>query len=64
MDTFTLPKLRCLHCDHVWVPRVQSPGTCPKCRNANWDRSKKKSEKNKKPKDPADSLTFLVTPLL
>lgn len=36
-----LPVLKCLKCGHEWHPRIEGrPLTCPKCRQAGWDREK------------------------
>ncbi len=39
----TLTTLRCLKCRYEWIPRKPGrPLTCPKCRQAGWDRPRKK----------------------
>lgn len=32
-----LPRYKCKRCGHVWIPRVEKPGSCPKCHNIGWD---------------------------
>lgn len=42
MDKITLSTLTCLKCGHTWVPRKpELPLTCPKCRQAGWNRPRK-----------------------
>jgi hypothetical protein len=31
MPTVELPKLKCPHCLHQWVPRSPQPEFCPRC---------------------------------
>ena len=35
---------KCYRCGHTWIPRNinNKPAVCPKCKNAYWDRPKKK----------------------
>ena len=35
----SLPKYKCLRCDHEWVPRKEGkPIKCPKCQSPYWDK--------------------------
>ncbi len=34
----------CLKCGHQWIPRMDDPKMCPKCKTYNW------SKKNDQPK--------------
>ena len=36
-------KLKCLRCNHKWIPRTTEVFTCPNCRSAYWN-VKKRSE--------------------
>lgn len=33
-------KLNCMRCGHIWKPRTQVPGCCPKCGSYNFDQPK------------------------
>lgn len=33
-----VPRLTCLRCNHVWVPRQTEIRICPNCKSAYWDR--------------------------
>ncbi len=35
-----LPTFICKQCGHKWVPRIPSPGVCPKCHSPYWNRPK------------------------
>jgi len=39
----TLPHLECLRCGATWVPRMEHPLTCPKCRSPYYNRARKKT---------------------
>ncbi len=39
-------KLKCLKCQHEWMPRTSDVRQCPKCKTAYWD--SKKEVKNEK----------------
>jgi len=28
---------RCKRCGHEWLPRVEDPLACPKCKNLDWE---------------------------
>ena len=28
---------KCLRCDFEWIPRVETPAKCPKCKSALWN---------------------------
>ncbi len=34
-------KLKCLRCGHNWIPRTDRIFTCPNCRSAYWNVSRK-----------------------
>ena len=36
--------LKCLRCGKVWVPRIPSPVTCPRCRSPYYNKPKNKQE--------------------
>lgn len=43
---FNLPELKCERCGHTWNPRNnQLPEVCPKCKNPNWNKPKKRDAK-------------------
>ncbi len=33
-------KLKCNQCKHEWLPRVETPVSCPKCKRPDWDKPK------------------------
>jgi len=35
-----LKQLKCLRCDHEWVPRKEEVRICPKCKSPYWDRER------------------------
>lgn len=36
---FVLPRLNCLRCGYVWMPRKETrPRICPTCKTPYWDR--------------------------
>jgi hypothetical protein len=44
-----LQKLKCIECEHEWLPRVKQPLKCPRCQTYGWDsalESDKKKEGN------------------
>jgi len=41
-----LPRVKCLRCGYEWVPRVENPVTCAKCKNPFWNKPKKRTLKN------------------
>lgn len=41
-----LPTLKCLRCNHVWVPnRPVEPKVCPKCNSPYWNRPRRRGIK-------------------
>jgi DNA-directed RNA polymerase subunit RPC12/RpoP len=41
-NTFTLPVVKCLKCNHEWSPRKSGrPTLCPECKNRAWDEPRK-----------------------
>jgi len=38
------PKLKCLRCNHEWVPRREEVKRCPKCNSPYWDKPKKEGK--------------------
>jgi Zn finger protein HypA/HybF involved in hydrogenase expression len=38
-----IEKLKCLRCNHEWVPRQEDVRICPKCKSAYWNKEKKKN---------------------
>jgi rubrerythrin len=41
---YELPILVCKRCGHLWSPKTNNlPKVCPKCKNPNWNKTKKKS---------------------
>ena len=37
-----LPTLRCLRCNHIWVPnRPVEPKVCPKCNSPYWNKPRR-----------------------
>lgn len=38
-------KLHCQNCGHDWIPQVEKPVVCPRCKNYDWDNSKKEEVK-------------------
>ena len=36
---------RCARCEHEWVPKVQEPRVCPKCKSAYWNRPRKSTQR-------------------
>lgn len=32
-----LPKLFCERCGHDWIPRIEDPSMCPKCKSYKWN---------------------------
>lgn len=45
----TISTSTCKRCGHIWLPRVEKPVTCPKCKSSLWNQDRKK-------KDEAESL--------
>jgi predicted Zn-ribbon and HTH transcriptional regulator len=41
MVRIVIPRAHCEGCGHSWVPRVENPRMCPKCRKVNYDRPRK-----------------------
>jgi Zn finger protein HypA/HybF involved in hydrogenase expression len=41
-------RLRCVKCDHEWLPRVQEVRQCPRCKTYYWKKKKKDKKKSKK----------------
>jgi hypothetical protein len=41
----TMRKLKCLRCEHEWIPRTVDVRQCPKCKSAFWNVPKKASTK-------------------
>lgn len=38
---YDLPTLKCLRCDHTWIPRTESkPIRCPKCKSPYWNKAR------------------------
>jgi len=37
-------KLKCLRCEHEWVPRQEDVRRCPKCNSPYWDKPKKEGK--------------------
>lgn len=46
-----MEKCKCLHCDHEWVARTDSPRGCPNCFTRKWNQPRKR-----KMKDPNDYI--------
>jgi hypothetical protein len=41
-----MEKLKCLKCDHEWMPRYEKiPEYCPKCKNGQWNEPRKRKRK-------------------
>jgi DNA-directed RNA polymerase subunit RPC12/RpoP len=40
-----LVTLRCMRCDHEWVPRKPDPTMCPNCKSKLWDVPKKRAKR-------------------
>ena len=38
--TIELKELKCLRCEHKWIPRKTDVRICPKCKSAFWDKKK------------------------
>ncbi len=34
--------IKCLRCNHTWVPRIQEVRECPKCKSSKFDIPKEK----------------------
>lgn len=32
-------QLKCLRCGHVWLPLVEAPSVCPRCKSYKWQGS-------------------------
>lgn len=48
-----LPFLKCIRCDHEWIPRTCNyPDVCPHCNSPYWN--KQRRQNMKKEKDPRD----------
>lgn len=40
-----MEKLKCLKCNHSWIPRTDSnPVSCPNCKSRFWDTKKNSKE--------------------
>ena len=33
-------ELKCLRCDHQWIPRKKDVRRCPSCKSPYWDRAR------------------------
>lgn len=38
-------KLKCLRCNHEWLPRTEDVRMCPSCKSAFWDKPKDQNGK-------------------
>ncbi|MFH1031371.1 MAG: hypothetical protein V1767_02235 [Chloroflexota bacterium] len=46
MSNFELPSLKCLRCEHTWIPRQPAPPkVCPHCNSPYWDKPRWKRTK-------------------
>ncbi len=36
-----MKKVKCLKCGFEWIPRVEDPLQCPKCKRYDWNKEKK-----------------------
>ena len=43
MNEIRLQKLKCLRCDHQWIPRIINIRVCPKCHSPYWNKPRKKN---------------------
>ncbi|MBA7501176.1 MAG: hypothetical protein GH144_00080 [Clostridia bacterium] len=41
-------KLKCKHCHHEWVPRVEDVAVCPNCQSPRWYKNKVIRQKKEK----------------
>jgi len=39
-----MEKEQCSKCKHTWIPRVENPKECPKCKRRDWKLIKKQKE--------------------
>ncbi len=37
MKTKIVRILECLRCGYEWIPKVENPKQCPKCKRMDWD---------------------------
>ncbi len=37
-------KLLCLRCEKQWIPRIENPEMCPRCKSYKWNQLKEKKE--------------------
>lgn len=40
-----MKRLQCKRCGHQWVPRIDHPVTCPKCRSPYWHQERSKARR-------------------
>jgi hypothetical protein len=36
-----IKRLKCLRCEKQWIPRIDNPEMCPRCKSYKWDEEKK-----------------------
>jgi len=47
-DMVKLPTVKCNRCGHEWIPRVENPKWCAKCRSPYWNKKRVRNVGEKK----------------
>lgn len=45
MTEISVPRLKCLRCEHTWTPRKSKITICPKCKSPYWNKPRKQKAK-------------------
>jgi len=52
MNDLKLPTLKCIRCNHTWIPRLTKyPKVCPHCNSPYWNKKYVRSDKVKEKKN-------------